>query len=90
MSFSQLFSLLKRFEGIGFRDRAVEEEAIKWCASRIKLLPEDLEIKLKQRNLTIAVRSMPAKNAVFMLQSELLEELKRKFGSRAPQKVFFK
>lgn len=89
MSFSPLLDLLKRFEGIGFRDRAVEEEAVKWCVSKTNLLPEDLEIKLKQSNLIIRAKSMPAKNAVFMVQTQLLEELRRRFGSKAPQKILF-
>lgn len=90
MPFRQITDFLKRFEKISYTHEIIEKEAIKWCASHVRIDPYELKIEMKHPRLIIKTQSMALKNSIFLTQTTLLHELKKKFGQRAPTTISFK
>ncbi|MCH7882812.1 hypothetical protein IIA95_00095 [Patescibacteria group bacterium] len=90
MPFRQITDFLKRFEKISHNHEIIEKEAIKWCESRALIDPCGLKIEMRHPRLIIKTQSMALKNSIFLTQTALLRELKKKFGQRAPTIISFK
>ena len=87
MALNQLFKFLLRFEILGAHGSVIEKEALQWCVSKAGV--DGIEIKLRRPNLIITSKSALAKSALFTMQNRLLEDLQKKFGSKAPVKIIF-
>ncbi|QQG45924.1 MAG: hypothetical protein HYY55_03000 [Candidatus Niyogibacteria bacterium] len=90
MPFKQIFEFLKKFDGLKSHSQIVEKDILEWCFKKNNLSGNDLEIKVRQPNIIISTKNMAVKTFIFTSQNSLLDELRKKFGNRAPQKILFK
>ncbi len=87
MALDLILKFLERFEVLGSHASAIEREAVRWCELEAGI--GKVEVKLRRPNLTIFSKSAPARSALFTLQSRLLGDLRKKFGSKAPDRIIF-
>ena len=90
MPFKRIIEFLNKFENIKNHGNNVEVKAVEWCLKKTGLGSKDISVKVRRPNIIISTGNASAKTAIFTAQNSLFEELKKKFGPNAPDKIIFK